>query len=177
MNFAIQTGNPIANYSKLKEYTFKDAAENIFILNTENAIMYWNGICIPLDYKYTIGDILNSILEMLESLLDNDEGDKRILFFESNFLTTWQLSWNKNQLTIISYWNSVPNAKVIVDILEKNNKIIIDKSLFIAEWKVLLITFKNNLLKFYAHAKEVEGFDKLESIEQRIKHKGCLYIQ
>lgn len=177
MTFKIQVGTPIAKYSKRKEYSFDEALQNIFLLHTENVIIYWNYCCIPLDYKYTISDIFNDILTMLESLTNQEEGEKVVTFFENSFHTKWLMTWDKNNLTIIAEWYSVSGAEEMLNILTQRNKIIINKSLFISEWKMLLSTVKNNLLKYYLHARVINGFDKLISIEKKIKNKGCFYTK
>ena len=75
LNFYIQASNPKVqceiNYS---DETLADATESIFLLNTENAILMWNYICIPLSYKYDISYMLDDIMILLNELKNKKSG-------------------------------------------------------------------------------------------------------
>ena len=54
MNFYIQASNPRALKPSFIEENLSAAIESVFPMNTENAILFWNHIAIPLSYKYDI---------------------------------------------------------------------------------------------------------------------------
>ena len=55
MKFLIQANSPecTMNFDK-EDYNLATAIETIFPLMTENAILMWHHLCIPLSYKYDI---------------------------------------------------------------------------------------------------------------------------
>ena len=55
MHFYIQTSNPyIANKTNADDNKLSEAIESIFPMDTEELILFWNHVGIPLSYKYDI---------------------------------------------------------------------------------------------------------------------------
>lgn len=75
MVFCIQASAP--DYCKkinLNNKCLSEAIESVFLLQTENAIMRWNYICIPLSYKYDISYMIDDILKLIGRLQDDVSG-------------------------------------------------------------------------------------------------------
>ena len=69
LNFYIQASNPRFQDSiNIYDESLSDAIESVFPLNTENAILVWNYISIPLSYKYDISYMIEDILQLLDEL-------------------------------------------------------------------------------------------------------------
>jgi len=75
MCFYIQASNP-KSQDKVEtgDGSLADAIENTFLLNTENAILMWNYICIPLSYKYDISYMIEDIVSLLSEMQNKESG-------------------------------------------------------------------------------------------------------
>ena len=86
MYFCIQVGDPyLSNEKNEEDRSLSDAIESAFILNTENCIMMWNHICIPLSYKYDISYMIDDILKLLLLLQEKDFGKTKIEWLPDTF--------------------------------------------------------------------------------------------
>lgn len=137
MIFAIQISNPIYSNSVDNHYDMiGELLEDVFFLNTEQCIMYWNHICIPLSYKYDISIILDDIIFMIEELSKATDGHLEIDWPSNTFSAKWRISWVNENIKIISEWYCIVGN--IENELNKVNNINIKKSKFLAEWKKLI---------------------------------------
>jgi hypothetical protein len=172
--FRIQTSNPrISGEYDPDDETLDESVETCFLLNTEMALIVWQGVFIPLHYKYTISTILLDILNMLQILLDKQDGVLDLTWPSNDFNTRWVMSWQDDILTIDAEWNSVLGR--VENILNKLDTLHLSKSEFIYEWKALLEVIINCLTKCGYNESTVCDFKKLKLIHSRIEKKGILY--
>ena len=69
MNFYIQTSNPyIINETNAYDNKLSEAIESVFPMNTEELILFWNHVGIPLSYKYDISYMIDDILMILKNM-------------------------------------------------------------------------------------------------------------
>lgn len=174
LNFYIQASNPKVqceiNYS---DETLADATESIFLLNTENAILMWNYICIPLSYKYDISYMLDDIMILLNELKNKKSGVITINWLPDTFRCNWTIRWHDKTLDIQAQWeNTVGNLE---NLLNRCPNITLPKNDFIHEWKSVLGTVIKNLKDCGYNANNIKGMKQLIEIHRDIKGKGVLY--
>ncbi len=105
LNFCIQAGNPKVQCTlDDTDKCLSDAIETIFPLYTENAILVWNHICIPLSYKYDISYMMDDIISLLSSLQREKSGRKVIHWLPDTFRCDWFVKWGRGELEIRSKW-------------------------------------------------------------------------
>lgn len=174
MGFYIQVSNPtFINKVDEEDENLWDVIESIFPFYNEKAFFVWNNIYIPICYKYDIGIMMNDILEMLDNLLNKEEGELSISWPSDSFSSTWELVWNTDLLIIDSKWTSVNGC--ISEKLNEENIIKMNKKSFINEWKKLLQIIKCSILDAGYRDFLIVGLDKLIYIESEICGFGELY--
>ena len=174
MCFCIQASNP-KNYFIVdsKDECISDAIETIFPLNTENAILMWNHICIPLSYKYDISYMIEDVLTLINSILCNDFGNMKLHWLPDTFRSDWIIMWRDGMIHINSHWEStVGNLETI---LNCNNSISLPIVDFLGEWKQILFLLVSSLKKSGYDENKLRGMSKLINICERIEQFGTLY--
>lgn len=174
MKFYIQSSNPAETGSHdVSATTLDEYIESAFKLNTEKAIMFWSGVLIPLNYKYTISSIFNDALSMLERLIFDDVGDIKIHWPCSEFRATWVLSWNDDELIIKSVWDCVVGNSEKE--LNSKSKLVTNKKDFVNEWKMLLEVVLQALLNSGYSKDTHSDIKKVSQIINSIDDYGFLY--
>lgn len=174
LSFYIQAGNPmmqcIVDYS---DKFLADAIESIFLLNTENAILMWNYISIPLSYKYDISYMMGDILKMLNVLQSKEKGELTIHWLPDTFRCDWTIWWDTKKINIHSHWeNTVGHLEMLLN--EKPN-ISLKKDDFIKEWKSILGIVISGLEKCGYDEKDIQGMKQLVKQYKGIIGNGMLY--
>lgn len=146
MKFAIQTSNPrVVSDICPNDATIGEAIESIFPLLTEFAILIWNGVYIPLNYKYDVSEIFDDIVELVTCVALAPEGKLLVSWPSSTFRARWALSWSSREITIHASWDSVIGGTE--QLLNTFPALIIDKALFLREWVTLLRKIHTLLLE------------------------------
>ena len=174
LNFYIQAGNPKVQCTlDYEDDNLSNAIETIFPLYTENAILVWNYINIPLSYKYDISYMMNDIISLLSNLQKKKSGRKIVHWLPDTFRCDWFVSWEEGELEINSKWectvghlekllNEVPNLRLPINT-------------FVNEWKEVL----NNVVKGLKLCKydvaKIEGIEVLLECYNDMKESGILY--
>lgn len=174
MVFAIQVGNPRVNMKVDDEDTkISEAIESIFLLDTEDLIMIWNNIRIPLSYKYDVSYMIDDILLMLKMLSSEEVGNLSIQWLPDVFRCNWNINWNKDEISIEAQWENIIGH--LEELLNKYNRISMNTDDFIYEWKALLSILCNRLTQ--CGYKETALIDMNKLVEQynNIKDVGIMY--
>ena len=159
----IQAGNPKTQHIiNRNDKTLADAIESIFPLHTENAIMMWNYICIPLSYKYDISYMMDDILILLKALQSSESGKLTIHWLPDTFRCDWTIRWDTDKVDIHSQWESTVGHLEIL--LNDKPDISLEKDDFIKEWKSILGIVIAGLEICGYDAEEIRGMRRL--IEQ-----------
>ena len=175
MHFSIQTSQPKNNAKFCSEdKKLSEAIETIFPMMTEDGLIIWNTIRIPLSYKYDISYMIEDILCMLRAIRENHDGGKLKIDWPSDtFACRWKLTWDRKNLAIDSDWRSVSGN--IEQLLNKNNKIIIDSMDFVREWKMLLRVLITNLRQCGYNECSLIDMSELINEFRHIDRYGSLY--
>lgn len=174
MNFYIQAGNPrICDKMEMEDENLSDAMETVFPLNTENAMMVWNHINIPLSYKYDISYMIDDILKLLHCLYENEIGKVTIHWLPDTFRCDWFITWRYGQMQIKSHWEcTVGNLERL---LNDNSEILLSVDAFVNEWKEVLRIIISGLKRCGYDADKIRGMKQLLKQYQLIEGVGCLY--
>lgn len=174
MEFRIQASNPRNNgYFCSEDEKISEAIETIFPMMTEEALLVWNTIYIPLNYKYDISVMIEDILIMLNNLRAKKQGNMSINWASNTFLSKWELQWEENKLLINTNWNMVLGHTE--DLLNESNSIRVDKTSFMEEWKKLLEVLVINLKKCNYSVYNLLDLKKLIQEFNSIPKSGILY--
>lgn len=174
MIFFIQASNPnVVSNVEATETDLREAIEDIFELETEDAILNWNGVSIALSYKYDFSVIIDDLVEMLETIQSSSNGNHMVSWSSNTFLATWNLTWDKHLITCTATWNSISGN--IEDVLTKTGNISLPVEEFLAEWKKPLERVIAGLKQAGYKPKSLVHLEKMEQLLTRLKHTGRLY--
>lgn len=174
MDFYIQASNPrTQNMKKSDDESLADAIESTFLLNTENAILVWHHIGIPLSYKYDISYMMEDLLKLLHCLQSKDNGEMVIHWLPDTFRCDWLIVWSHGQMKIKAHWEClVGNLEVL---LNNNAQISIPIKDFISEWREVLNVVIKGLERCGYDECQIRGMRKLLDQFNSIKDRGILY--
>src|SRR5688500_17807207 len=135
MFFRIQVSNP--KIIKQNNVLAGDVGHAIFLIipsNTEDAFMNWQGIRIPISYKYDMCNITLDILYMLDEILSSDDGFYEHGFSSNTFSAYWDIKWDTriNKVWIKAKWDSI--SADFGGILDYKNSLEIEINQFLSEW-------------------------------------------
>lgn len=174
LNFYIQANNPRTQSVKnIGDESLADAIESTFLLNTENAIMMWNYISIPLSYKYDISYMMEDLLKLLHCLQCEESGKMIIHWLPDTFRCDWLIIWNHGQMKIQSHWEcTVGNLEII---LNNNSQTVTSVKHFISEWKEVLNIVIKGLERCGYDESGIKSMRQLMEQFNNINDRGILY--
>ncbi len=176
MSFFIQVSNPtVQTLSRRQRYTdsLSGAIQRAFPLVTESAFMIWNGLYIPINYKYELSIMVDDFLPFLSQLLNSDNGSYKLGFGVDTFRAIWTIDWEQDILRINSEWDIVTgNLKYL---LNKHNSIELNRDDFLAEWKKLLETIITSIRKANISIKNQDEWEQIVNIYSAITNYGYCY--
>jgi len=106
MFFCIQASNPrFQAIMNPNDECLAEAIESTFPLFTENAILVWNHISVPLSYKYDISYMINDILTLMNMMQKVNIGEWTIHWLPDSFRSDWFIKWNRDDVQIVSQFN------------------------------------------------------------------------
>lgn len=174
MIFYMQANNPKCQGALDFNNTFlSEAIEDIFPLYTENAIMSWNYISIPLSYKYDISYMIDDIVKLLNVLRNKKSGKYIVNWLPDTFRCNWSICWKEGEMEIDSMWECTVGD--LENILNNRNKIIISVAAFSAEWKKILEVIIKNLEMCGYNKNNLNGMRELVEEYNNIIETGILY--
>lgn len=156
--------------------TLKEVFEDLFLHETEDAYLNWNGVRIALNYKYDVSAIIPEIVSMVDMLLEQSHGASVIEWPSSSFRATWRLSWSKGQLTISADWIQITGG--IESALRSVARLEVPVDAFVAEWSEL-VRFLAGRLDRLVLSPQLEGLAEFNKVARAISEtrRGVLYRQ
>jgi len=174
LNFYIQASNPRFQDSiNIYDESLSDAIESVFPLNTENAILVWNYISIPLSYKYDISYMIEDILQLLDELQNKEKGELRINWLPDTFRCDWLIKWSAENMEIQSKWEGTVGH--LENILNQKSNMQLSKTLFISEWKRVLGIVITGLKSCGYSEDKIQHMAQLIERYESINEEGQLY--
>lgn len=165
MKFKIETVNIITQ----KRFDAEDTTvgEAIYT-NYEGELdihMTWNDFIIKLSMKWDISDLWNDIKKMIHDIENKSNHTFSISWPSSSFMAIWEVKKKGKLLCLEAFWTSIAGGQDTLEQLKNvDNKIEIDKDIFLREWYKLLISIKNDLEQAGYSNNSLEDFYFLENL-------------
>ncbi len=167
MSFHIQVSNPsVTEQVNEDDETIGEAIESIFPLDTEHAFISWNGIYIPVSYKYDLSLMYDDIVQMIEALLDSPDGELRIQWPSNTFAAVWNIKWAKGQMKLNAEWRQLLGSTE--RLLDGSEIVDMDVESFVAEWRPLLVKLYDALTRAESSGSLSIEIAKLQSLLSRL---------
>lgn len=115
---------------------FADAIELGFPMDADDAVVLWNDIPIPLNYKYDLSVILDDVLNVLNHCLKDME--IKTWFASNTFTTQWIIDTQNEIVKVHANWRSVVGKHE--NRLNKVPDIEVSKIHFLQQWSGILET-------------------------------------
>lgn len=174
MDFAIQASNPRTTCRVSGEdSTLGEAIETIFPLATEFLLIVWNGVYVPLTYKYDVSVIIDDVLRLVSCIRDAEEGQLTLDWPSSTFRSRWVLAWSKSQVNVHARWESVIGGTE--SLLNDVPTITVDKVDFLSEWVVMLEMVSKSVRERSVGVKVAFDLSLLDGILATLPSRGRLY--
>jgi len=156
--------------------TLEDAYLSILQNTKEYCIIEWNGIPFILNYKTDIPYFIKSISNLLDAVISNTS--KTVQFIAPNTIFSCTITQaTNNQLKLNAIFDKVNGGHEKT--LTESPKIIVDKTMFLAEWKLLLEQIEKAFLdsKSTITSKEdITIFNTLIDINKHIPNRANRYL-
>lgn len=174
MEFCIQASNPkTQDIVNSDDESLSDAIESAFLLNTENAILTWKYISIPLSYKYDISYMIDDLLKLLYSLQNMERGEMKIHWLPDTFRCDWSITWNHGRMEIESHWEYI--AGHLEKLLINYPQLSVSVKYFVSEWKEILNIVLKGLKRCGYCENRIKGMWQLAAQFNSIENSGILY--
>jgi hypothetical protein len=160
-----QTGKEVEEYYQALPYIFEE--------NTEDAIVIWNDIVVPVNYEHDLYLSISYIHILLKNLLDAEKGEGQVSWGSNIFMATWDVEWENNNVKISSHWDNVVSGE---DLLNSRNYMEIPKDMFLQEWKMLLRKIIDAINQSGVVITNQESWNSFCEVESRIETPGFLYV-
>lgn len=148
--------------------------ESVFDRNTEEALIVWHHVYIPLSYKYDVGTILPDIIVMIEQLQSSASGKFAIDWPSNTFSARWVFDWASDCLLVTApEWRSVVGNTE--ELLRALPVIELNKNEYVYEWRALLERTRDALLGAGYSARTVPEIDRLLGVITTIGEYGTRY--
>lgn len=149
-----------------------EAIEMLFPMDTDDAIIDWDGYKLSLSYKYDISVIIDDVLYMFKKLIKGEDKNIVVAFGSNTFSVDWKIECVSETLKINSKWTSVVgNIEPELNLLPDME---IPKDSFIENWIQILLTINQAIGKTQITMKDSSAIDQLKEIVQMYNIKGEL---
>lgn len=177
MSFSIQVGNPrsLSNPDLRDIDSVASLIESVFPMATEDAILCWNGVRVPLSYRYDLSCMVEDLVFMLDCILENPtDGEADVLWGSSSFRADWKLSWKAEEVTVFSNWYSVSGN--VESALQESGSIVLPVSDFIGEWSGVIAALWDNIVEYeFAVSKPGLCFwEVMSSLKEELDEMGLV---
>jgi hypothetical protein len=173
-NFLIQASSPRGlPLRDAEDASLSDAIQTVFPLKTEGMYLIWNGISVPLSYKYDVSLMVDDVLHLLAQMLGHATGYESIDWPSNTFAATWEVRWGAGHVVVVSDWRHVAGGTR--DLLGASGSIQLDLVHFMREWRRPLEVVAEALQKAGYEDHQILGLSVLRDTLRNIVGQGELY--
>lgn len=151
--------------------------KKLFAQNKEYAILLWYGIPVRLSYQGDIPFLIKEILSLLKFVITSKLGENhQVELVTDHIVAKWELKCKGEDLEISADWHKVDGN--YTTILNNLGLLVINKTNFLNEWKVLILQLLQAFLDSKASLKNSEDkltIQEMIEIENQIQDVGKLY--
>lgn len=174
LEFYIQAGNPgMTRECDPADESLSDALQAVFPSKTEHLIMVWNGIFIPLSYKYDISLMVDDIVALCSEMLTAERGSQRIAWPSNTFTVVWHVEWSGTNVGVNGLWNCIIGGTEAL--LARKAGISMSREEFLSEWKRPLEIVLKALREAGYTERQIRGFAGLVDVVSRLPQRSELY--
>lgn len=146
--------------------SLSSALEEVFPAGTGLCVMQWNGIFIPLSYKYDISWSVVDALDMVEQLANTSQPREIQVSFPSNtFRTDWQVVADKEVVSIEPVWHSVLGG--LAELLNERSPLCVPLAGFLSEWRHLFSVVLGAIDRSGLQARDIDGYARMKAMSQQ----------
>ena len=156
-----------------EDASLSDAIQTISVLDTEYAVLVWNWVYVPLSYKYDLSLMVDDVLGLLEVMISEPHGSRRIQWPSNTFFATWDVEWDGESATVQAEWICVLGDTQAM--LANKPKIVVPRTDFIEEWRRPLMVIAAALEAAGYDGANLSGMKRLEDVLRKIARCGILY--
>jgi hypothetical protein len=139
-----------------------EALESCFPCLLDGARLHWNGVPVPLSYKYDLSIIVHDVVDLVQWLRTGTQGSLSICWPSNTFRTDWQLAVAGGRVQITAYWESVSAQDgPLEDALNAAPVVEADQAAFMALWAALLRLAHQRLIETGYTLEELEDYGSL----------------
>lgn len=173
MDFYIQASNPthLDKPEFIVDDTLLGAIESVFPYETEDAILFWAGVYVPLRYKDVLSCIVSDVFWISKELRQRKSGTHTIVWGSQEFQCDWEFSW-ANGITEITF---IRRGCIGLDELAHRSPVKIEIEQFIAEWEMPFLICRRALLACGYHTSNLIVMKELDLFLNSIAGRGYLY--
>lgn len=164
-SFRIEPKQPVPKVGLIGDASdLSDAIQSSFPMDTDNAVLHWNRVPIPICYKYDLSIIIESVLEVLECCLVVKT--EEICFPSNTFHSVWTIKPNNTMVRISACWHSVTGG--IESDLNKNSELVISKIYFLLQWSRLIEVALSGVRQANLYIQDPQQLYEAEALLERI---------
>lgn len=172
--FDIQAGSPRC----LKKFdgedrSLSDALQTVFVTNTEDLLLCWNAVYVPLSYRYDFSFLIEDVVDLCTAIRASASGSRQIAWPTNTFRVDWTLRWAGESLSIDSSWETVLGGTEAL--LNSRSSVSLATSAFLAEWKRPLQISHEALLSAGYRAGKLRTLDRLGDLVTSLPRFGVRY--
>ncbi len=143
MNFRLQAGNPEALKVGPAD-DMADAAGQMYPMETEDAILFWNRVPVRLEYRYDVPVLLDDLIPLLEEVQNPAFSQTQVHWGSDAFSTEWNIVRDGDSLRIDSHWDSIHGSYEFL--LNDRSQLTVGIDSFVSEWLKVLRRITSDLV-------------------------------
>lgn len=155
------------------EDDLREAIEDVFESETEDAILNWNGVSVAISYKYDLSVMIDDLMNALITMRSASVGELVVEWSSNTFQATWQIAWNEQECVCAATWNSVSGG--VERLLSETGAVHISRDDFLAEWKAPLERVVSVLRRAGYSPRGLPRLGALEQLLTQLAKPGRLY--
>lgn len=161
MNFWLQTGNP-ETLEVGPAADMADAAGQMYPMETEDAILFWNRVPVRLEYRYDIPVLLDDLVPLLEEVQNPGFSRTQVHWGTDTFAAEWNIERDGDSLRIDSRWDSVHGS--YESLLNDRSQLTVRIDSFVAEWLKVLRRITSDLLSCHVRLEDADLANRAKAL-------------
>lgn len=141
--------------------SLSDALEDVFSSESGLLVMQWNGLFVPLSYKYDVSWMTRDAIGMVEQLMDGAH-EVEVNFPSSGFNADWRVLVEGDRVVVHAEWRDVVGS--LLDLLRDRSPLTYDRDAFVAEWQNLFSVVQTAIDFAGLDRALVYDYDRLEQL-------------
>lgn len=156
-----------------RDASLSDALQTVFRADTEEMLMRWNGVRIPLSYKSDFSFMIDDVVDFCALMSSATDGRRSVNWPSSTFDATWDLRWSRGVVEVKATWRTLLGGVTGLAVADASLSIQLPQ--FLGEWRKPLLVCHRALLASGAEPERIRGLTQLGEIAASLSSFGLLY--